>query len=134
MATTIPTNGKEAHEHPRRHPEPSAALLAGQGTIPSQLKAVEKFRALEATKCAAAIALAIEEAGIITPTPPSSRSTSPVGPNIPAPSTSHSSGKKRAYVEDSNDDNDEIVDTTRENARTNPNPTGKFVSMSNYCR
>jgi hypothetical protein len=72
MATTIPTNGEDAHERPRRHPAPSAALLAGQATIPSQLKAVEEFRALEAAKRAAAIALAIEEAGASTPTPPSS--------------------------------------------------------------
>ena len=136
MATTIPTNGEDAHERPRHHPAPSAALLAGQATIPSQLKAVEEFRALEAAKCAAAIALAIEEAGASTPTPPSSRATSPVGSgsNTPVPSTSRS-GKKRAYVEDidDDDDDDEIVDTTRENARTNPNPTGKFVSKSNYC-
>ena len=133
MATTIPTNGEDAHERPRRHPAPSAALLAGQATIPSQLKAVEEFRALEAAKRAAAIALAIEEAGASTPTPPSSRATSPIGSgsNTPVPSTSRS-GKKRAYVEDIDDD-DEIVDTTRENACTNPNPTGKFVSKSNYC-
>src|SRR5882672_4032871 len=117
MATTIPTNGKDTHERPRRHPAPSAALLAGQATIPSQLKAVEEFHTLEAAKRAAAIALAIEEAGVSTPTPPSSRTTSPFGSNAPAPSTSRSSGKKRAYVEDSNNNNDndndnEIVDTT----------------------
>ena len=101
MATTIPTNGEDAHERPRRHPAPSAALLAGQATIPSQLKAVEEFRALEPAKRAAAIALAIEEAGASTPTPPSSRATSPVGSgsNTPVPSISRS-GKKRAYVED----------------------------------
>jgi hypothetical protein len=128
MATTIPTNGKDSQERPRRHPAPSAALLAGQATIPSQLKAVEEFRALEAAKRAAATALAIKEAGFSTPTPPSSRATSPVSSNTPTPSTSCSSGKKRVYVEDSNDDDDdEIVDTTRENARTNPNPTGMFV-------
>jgi hypothetical protein len=102
MATTIPTNGEAAHERPRRQPAPSAALLAGQGT-PAQLKAVEEFRALEATKCATVIALALEEAGVSTPTPTSSHATSPIGSNTPAPSTSRSSGKKRAYVEDSND-------------------------------
>jgi hypothetical protein len=141
MVTMIPANGEEAHERPRRHPAPSAALLAGQGTIPSQLKAVEEFCALEAAKRAAAIALAIEVAGVGTPTPTTSRATSPDGSNTPAPSTSRSSGKKRAYIEDSNDDDDdEVVDTTRENARINPNPTGKFVSklklllLSQYVR
>jgi hypothetical protein len=135
MATTTPTNGKEAQERPRRRPAPSAALLADQGTLPSQLKAVEEFRALEAKKRAAAMALAIEEPGIVTPTPPSSRATSPIESNTPAPSTSCSSGKKRACVEDNNDngDDDEVVDTTRENACTNPNPTGTFVSKSNHC-
>jgi hypothetical protein len=48
---------------------PSAALLAGQATIPSQLKAVEEFCTQEATKHAAVIALAIEEAGVSTPIP-----------------------------------------------------------------
>ncbi|KIM89537.1 hypothetical protein PILCRDRAFT_1893 [Piloderma croceum F 1598] len=83
-----------------------AALLAGQGTIPLQLKVVEEFCALEAAKHATAIALTIEVAGVGTPTPPTSWATSPDCSNTPAPSTSCSSGKKRAYVKDSND-NDE---------------------------
>ena len=43
MATTTPTvtNGKEALERPQHRPAPSAALLADQGTLPSQLKAVK---------------------------------------------------------------------------------------------
>jgi len=130
MATTIPTNGKEAlhDERPRRNPAPSAALLAGQATIPSQQKAVDEFRALEAAKRAAAISLALKDLHGNTPTPNSSRATSPVGSDTPAPSTSHSAGKKRAYVEDSNEEDDEEeVDDTRENARTNPNPACKFV-------
>jgi hypothetical protein len=51
MAKTTPTSGKEAHEHLCHQPAPSAALL---GTLlPSQLKAVEEFHALEAKKHAA---------------------------------------------------------------------------------
>lgn len=120
----IPTNGDEElnSERPRRNAAPSAALLAGQATIPSQRKAVEEFRALEAIKRAAATKLALEEARASAITPISSRDTSPIGSDTPAPPTSH---KKRAYVEESSDN--EEVDDTRENARTNPNPTGKFV-------
>jgi hypothetical protein len=130
MAMTIPTNGKEAlhDEHPRRNPAPSTALLAGQATLPSQQKAVDEYRALEAAKRAAAISLAVKD--LHTP-PPSSRATSPVGSessDTPTPSISRGAGKKRAYVEDSNEEDDEEqIDDTRENARTNPNPACKFV-------
>jgi len=111
---------------------PSAALLAGQATLPSQRKAVDEYRALEAAKRAAAISLAVKDLRANTPTPsPSSCATSPVGSessDTPVPSTSRSAGKKRAYVEDSNEEDDrEQVDDICENACTNPNPAGKFV-------
>jgi len=111
---------------------PSAALLAGQATLPSQRNAVDEYRALEAAKRAAAISLAVKDLRANTPTPsPSSCATSPVGSessDTPVPSTSRSAGKKRAYVEDSNEEDDrEQVDDICENACTNPNPAGKFV-------
>lgn len=81
---------------------------------------------MEAAKRAAAIAFAIEEAGVGSPTPPPSRATSPVDSNTAAPSTSGRSEEKFVYVEDSNDEDDEIVDATRENARNNPNLSGKL--------
>jgi hypothetical protein len=134
MAMTIPTNGKEAlhDEHPQCNPALSTQLLEVNATLPSQQKAVDEYRALEAAKRAAAISLAVKDLHANTPTPPpSSRATSPVGSessDTPTPSTSRGAGKKRAYVEDSNEEDDEEqVDDTRENARTNQNPACKFV-------
>jgi len=47
MATTIPKDGKDC-ECPQCNLVPSAALLAGQASIPSQRKAVTEFLVLEA--------------------------------------------------------------------------------------
>jgi hypothetical protein len=128
MATTNPADGKGRFERPRRNFVPSAALLSGEPAIPSQRKAVEKFLAAEAAKRAAERELAVEAARAATVDHTSSRESSPIVPEVRIPSSSHATGKgKRAYVEDSTEDEAEESDDTRENARINPKPTGKSV-------
>jgi hypothetical protein len=131
MATMILTDGEE-HERPRCTLVPSAALLVGQASIPSQRKAVAEFLVLEAAKRAAAVELAIQESRTNTSTAASpSRDTSPIDigadSDSPAPPTACSAGEKRAYVEDSNDKED--VDDMHENACINPNPMGELCLM-----
>jgi hypothetical protein len=129
MATATPPNGNEARfERPRRAFVPSAALLSGEPAIPSQRKAVEEFLAAEAAKRAAETKLAIDALRAATVTPTSSRESSPVVPKARVASSLHGTGKgKRAYVEDSSEDEVEELDTVRENARINPKPAGKSV-------
>jgi hypothetical protein len=128
MATTNLADGKGHFECPHCNFVPSAALLSGEPAIPSQCKAVEEFLAAEAAKCMAERELAVEAACAATVTPTSSWKSSPIVPEVCIPSSLHATGKgKRAYVEDSTEDEAEESDDTRENARINPKPTGKSV-------
>jgi hypothetical protein len=113
-------------ERPTRRSKPTAALLhSGEPTLPFQQKAVQDFRAAEASKRAAERQLAIDSVRAKqTTTPCSSRATSPETASsvagAPVPSTSHVLDKsKRARVEEIADD-EESGDEERENARFNP--------------
>jgi hypothetical protein len=140
MVNVVLTDGEEdAHVgRPKRNLKPSAALLSAdllndpeKVILPSQQQAIKTFRAAEAARRAAEIKLAIEaEAANATPSP-SSRDSSPVTPSRSTvtgsvPSTLHSShqSKKRVYVSEEEESDDE-----REDARGNPRPPGTVFSF-----
>jgi hypothetical protein len=129
MVNVVLTDGEEdAHlRRPKRNLKPSATLLndPDQATLPSQQQAIENFRIAEAARRAAETKLAIETARKATLTPNSSRGSSPAVSSGPVPSSSTSQHKsKRAYVSEEEESGDE-----REDARTNPKPSGTFLSF-----
>ncbi|KAG1873554.1 hypothetical protein DFJ58DRAFT_721838 [Suillus subalutaceus] len=93
---------------PVRRTKPTAALLqhAEKAALPSQTKAINKFHAAEAAKCA------VEH---ISTSSPTETAKSP-SPTPSTPSTVNTC--KRVHPEDSSDG--ESADDERENARTNP--------------
>ena len=124
MAGTVLTDGEDEPrvERPIRKIKPTAALLqhAEQAALPSQQKAVDDFRAVEAAKRAAKRQKHLDALPQnISISPTSSQFTSP----DPNPSTSGSGAisnkTKRARVEEILD-KEESDDEVREDARTNP--------------
>jgi len=107
-------------EHPVPKTKPTTALLqhSEKAALPSQTKAINDFRAVEAAKCAAEVKQAVDaiHANQST-TPNSSRSPSPeAAVSMPVPPVPTLNNSKRVRIEEVFDDDDD----ERENAHTNP--------------